>query len=705
MSLLKRLKILENNNYIPIIGNGIKTNTIAKNADAGWPLGIDQLSNSNLIIADYTFNLIWEINKSGKLNVIAGTGMQGYSGDNELAINAELNGPHDLVVDDNDNIYFSDLGNQVYRMIDYKTKIITTIAGNGMLGRKGDGELAINAEMDCYCGIAISEEGDIYISSEWSNNIRKIDKKSGVISLFAGYLSKHNSTNVNQYKPIVAEKLSLGGYSGDGGPKEIAAFNHPEHLAFDSNQDLYICDNSNDRIRKIDMKTGIVSTIFGNGDKASNGDGGLAVNASTLMPDALCIDDKDNIYVGEKYGFRIRKIDSETGIVSTVAGNGNPGYGGENVLATETECNSIEVGLHIRDNNILYSDCSGRVRQIDSKGYVSTIFGGTSIHDKEDSLNAFLASPFGISISNNGDIYIADTWNQRIRKINSSDNTIETIAGTGARAYGGDGGLATNAHLGNPYGVSVNSKNEVYISDTRHSHIRRIDLNGIIHNVAGSAFSWDKGDGGPSISSNIVHSRSIIHDSNDNIYFGDSGIGKIRKIDFKTGIINTYAGIGISGYSGDNKLAVNCKLVSPVDLAFDNLGNLYFADEGAHVIRKIDNKTGIITTVAGNGDKGFSKDGTKAIDSYLDSPSGIDVSENGTIYFSDTNNKLIRKINEEGKIESIFGINTRKSKFEDRYDTNQYNKMILPRNLKFYNKKILLVSDHFNHQILAISIK
>ena len=96
---------------------------------------------------------------------------------------------------------------------------------------------------------------------------------------------------------------------------------------------------------------------------------------------------------------------------------------------------------------------------------------------------------------------------------------------------------------------------------------------------------------------------------------------------------------------------------------------------------------------------------TKAIDSYLDSPSGIDVSENGTIYFSDTNNKLIRKINEEGKIESIFGINTRKSKFEDRYDTNQYNKMILPRNLKFYNKKILLVSDHFNHQILAISIK
>ena len=148
MSLSTRLNILKKNNYIPLVGNWIKTNLIAKNAYAGLPLGIDQLSNTNLIIADYTFNLIWEINKSGKLNVIAGTGMQGYSGDNELAINAELNGPHDLVVDNNDNIYFSDLGNQVYRMIDYKTKIITTIAGNGILGRHGDGELAINAEME-----------------------------------------------------------------------------------------------------------------------------------------------------------------------------------------------------------------------------------------------------------------------------------------------------------------------------------------------------------------------------------------------------------------------------------------------------------------------------------------------------------------------------------------------------------------------------
>jgi len=702
MSLRIKLDNLKSKKYIPIIGNGIKTNLDAKNSDAGWPLGIDQLSNGNLIIADYIFNIIWQINNLGQLNVIAGTGMDGYSGDDNLAINAELSGPHDLVIDKNDNIYFSDLNNQVYRKIDYETGIITTIAGNGKIGRKGDGGLAINAEMDCYCGIAISKEGDIYLSSEWSNNIRIIDNKTGIISLYAGYLSENISSDFNKYKPIIAEKLSLGGFSGDGGPKELAAFNHPEHLAFDSTGDLYVCDNSNDRIRKIDIKTGIVSTVFGNGDKSSNGDGGLAINASTLMPDALCIDKKDNIYVGEKYGFRIRKIESKTGIVTTVAGNGNPGFGKEDVIATDTECNSVEVGIHVKDDNVFYSDCSGRVRKIDSKGYVSTILGGISIHDNEDSLEAFLASPFGISLSSNGDIYIADTWNQRIRKIDASDNTISTIAGTGARAYGGDEGLAIDAHLGNPYGVSVNSKNEIYISDTRHSHIRMIDLDGIIHNVAGSAFPWDKGDGGPALSSNLIHSRSIIHDINDNIFFGDSGVGKIRKIDYTTGIITTYAGIGVSGYDGDNKLAISAKLVSPADLSFDKFGNLYFADEGAHVIRKID-INGIITTLAGNGIQGFTEDGIKAINANIDSPSGIDISENGIIYFSDTKNNLIRKIDKDGNLQTLFGINSRKAKFEDHYDTNPFNKIILPKNLKFYNKNILLVSDHFNHQILAIN--
>ena len=688
-----------------IIGNGIKDKAIAKHADAGWPLGLTQRKSGELIVSDYIFCIIWEIDSAGIAHRIAGTGMPGYSGDGNLAIDAELDGPHDILIDSRGDILFSDLNNNVYRKIETETGIITTFAGSGKVGRKGDGGLATNAELDCYCGLALSPDGDIYISSEWANNIRKIDKNSGVVSLFAGYYAEHLEKPIEGAKPIIGPSLSLGGYSGDGGPKKSAAFFHPEHLAFDSKGNLYVCDNSNDRIRKIDAITGIVSTALGNGDRASNGDGGLATKASTLMPDAICLDKDDNLYVGEKYGFRVRKVSNNSGIVTTIAGNGNAGYGEENVLATKTECNSIEVGiLADHTGNVFFSDSSGRVRKIDSNGYVNTVFGGTSIHDNEIASKAYIASPFGISIGPNGNIYFADTWNQRVRMVDSCTSIITTIAGSGARAYGGDGGPALQAHLGNPYGVSVNSKGDVYIADTRHAHIRMVDKRGIISNVAGSAFPWDKGDGGPAISSNLVHARSIRHDKNDNIYFGDSGIGKIRKIEYTTGIITTVAGIGITGYSGDCGAAVEARISSPADITFDELGNLYFADDAEHVIRKIDGN-GVISTVVGNGKPGFSPDGSIASHSQINSPSGLDVSKNGILYFSDTGNGLLRRVNGKGEIETVAGDNSRKATFEDHTNQSGVAQIISPLNIRFYNAEVLLVTDHFNHQIHALNIK
>ena len=697
--------IKNSNSYLKsIIGSGIKDNRVAKDADAGWPLGLDQRKSGELIVADYIFCIIWEIDLNGNSKRIAGTGMPGYSGDGGKAIDAELDGPHDLVIDIEGNILFSDLNNNVYRKIDNESGIITTFAGTGELGRKGDGGLATDSQMDCYCGLAISPDGDIYISSEWANNIRKIDKQSGIISFFAGNSAEHLAKPVEDSKPIIGPYLSLGGYAGDGGPKETATFYHPEHLAFDSKGNLFVCDNSNDRIRKIDFNTGIVSTVLGNGDRASNGDGGLAIKASTLMPDAICLDKYDNLYVGEKYGFRVRKVEKKSGIVTTIAGNGNAGYGSENVLATQTECNSIEVGLVADDKgNVFFSDSSGRVRKIDNTGYVNTVFGGTSVKDGINSSETYIASPFGISIGPDQNIYFADAWNQRIRMVNPSTSIITTVAGSGARAYGGDGGSALKAHLGNPNGVSVNSKGDIYIADTRHSHIRMVDTKGTISNVAGSAFPWDKGDGGPALSANLVHARSIRHDNNDNIYFGDSGIGRIRKIDYKTGIIDTIAGIGITGYDGDGDSARKARVSSPADITFDDIGNLYFVDDRTHVIRKID-ANGVITTIAGTGSAGFSPDGTVASKSQIDSPSGLDISKNGILYFSDTGNRLLRRINENGQIETIAGDHSRKATFEDHTNQNGVARIIMPMNIRFYNNNVLLISDHFNHQIHAINV-
>ena len=334
---------------------------------------------------------------------------------------------------------------------------------------------------------------------------------------------------------------------------------------------------------------------------------------------------------------------------------------------------------------------------------MNTVFGGTSVKDGINSSETYIASPFGISIGPDQNIYFADAWNQRIRMVNPSTSIITTVAGSGARSYGGDGGSALKAHLGNPHGVSVNSKGDIYIADTRHSHIRMVDTKGTISNVAGSAFPWDKGDGGPALSANLVHARSIRHDNNDNIYFGDSGIGRIRKIDYKTGIIDTIAGIGITGYDGDGDSARKARVSSPADITFDDIGNLYFVDDRTHVIRKID-ANGVITTIAGTGSAGFSPDGTVASKSQIDSPSGLDISKNGILYFSDTGNRLLRRINENGQIETIAGDHSRKATFEDHTNQNGVARIIMPMNIRFYNNNVLLISDHFNHQIHAINV-
>lgn len=678
-----------------IAGAGMREYGFAKDADAGWPLGILRWNKTGeLIINDYHMHVIWRIDHDGILHRFAGTGIPGYSGDGGPALDARFHSPHDIAQDKHGNLVINDINNSVYRRIDAQTGIVDTIIGSGRVGRGGDGGPATEAEMDTHCGIAIADNGDIYISSEWANNIRRVDAQTGIIDLFAGHQARHYPSESAHSKPFSGPGLGLGGYSGDGGPKETAGFYHPEHLAFDSAGDLYVCDNSNDRIRKIDMDTGIVTTVLGNGQRASNGDGGLAVEASTLMPDAICIDDRDNLYVGEKYGFRIRRVDAQTGIVTTIAGTGVPGMGAEGVPATETEVNSVEVGIWAdSDGTVFYNDCGGRTRRIDGQtGIVTTVLGGTTVHDGELAPNAFLTGPDGISVGPNRHIYIADTWSQRIRAIDPETGIIRTVAGNGARAYGGDGGPATQAYLGNPSDVSVDSRGNIFIADTRHGHVRRVDQDGIIHNVAGAAFQWDKGDGGPALNANLIAVTAVAHDANDNIYIGDSGAARIRKIDAATGIIITVAGIGLPGNSGDGQPAAKARIRSVAAITLDPHGNLYFADHDSNVIRMVDAATGIITTVAGSGNRGFSPDGTPAIRANLDAPHGVAVSNNGTIYFSDSGNHLVRRIDPNGALETVVGSDG--PEFPTGLNT--------PYGLAFYSDDILLVSEQFGHRVRAV---
>ena len=681
----------------------------AKEADAGWILGVVRRPDGDLVVVDYQAHRLWRIDQAGILHAFAGDGVSGNSGDGGPALEARFCHPHDLTQDKEGNLYLSDLGNYTYRRIDYETGIITRVAGNGRKGRGGDGGLAIDAELDTTCGIAVDNEGNLYLSSEWGNNIRRVDAQTGIITRFAGLDARHYPTEVGNSRPHFGPGLSLRGYHGDGGLANEAAFHNPEHLAFDSKGDLYVCDNANHRIRKIDMQTDLISTVLGNGQQSSNGDGGLATEAATLMPDAICLDVHDNLYVGEKYGFCVRKVDAKTGIVETLVGNGVPGFGEEGLLGSETHCNSCEAAIWADpDGAVLWGDCSGRLRRFDGEtGIVTTVFGGTSVHDGEAATNGFLCGPGGMAVAPDGRLIIADVWNQRIRAIDPDSGIIKTIAGTGARAYGGDNGPAEEAYLGNPHDVSVDSAGRVVIADTRNGRLRRIEPDGIIQTIAGTTLPWDggngrwdKGDHGPAISASLVAVLSVTHAANDDIYLGD-GVGRIRRIDAQTGIITTVTGTGQTGNTGDGRLATKAQIGCPTALCFDSQGNLYFADNCYHVIRKVDTN-GIISTVVGTGEVGFAPDGTLATAAQIDTPWGVSVSPDDDLYFSDSRNGRVRRVTQEGKLETVAGT----AVFGDSGDGRMAIAASLnePHGLCFYGTDLLLISDHFNNRVRAVRI-
>ena len=704
MDIIQKLKNLAAGELSVVAGVGQRAGIPAKEADAGWPMGVARRPDGELIVIDYLWHRIWRIDQDGILQAFAGDGIAGNSGDGGPAAEARFRHPHDLYQDRHGNLYLSDLGNHTIRRIDYETGIITRVAGNGRIGRGGDGGSALDAELDCTCGVAVDREGTVYLSSEWTNNIRRIDPETGIIETVFGHHARHYPSERGGSRPYSGRGLSLGGYHGDGGPARDAGFYHPEHLAFDSRGDLYVCDNSNDRVRKIDMQSGIIDTVLGNGHRASNGDGGPASEASTLMPDAICLDVHDNLYVGEKYGFRVRKVDRETGLVYTLAGTGEPGFGEEGLPGEITRCNSVEAGIYAEpDGTVFWGDCSGRLRRCDgATGIVTTVLGGTSVHDGEIATAGFLNGPGGLSVGPDGMIFIADVWNQRIRSIDPGTGEIQTVAGSGARAYGGDGGPAVDAHLGNPHDVSVDRDGRVVIADTRHGHVRRIDDKGVIHNIAGAAFQWDKGDGGPALSACLMHVLSVTHGPNDDVYIGDAGCGRIRKIDAKTGIITTVAGTGLQGYLGDGGPAIRARIGSPTAMKVDGSGHLYFADDRHHVIRRVDGDTGIITTVAGTGEEGYSPDGSRASHAAIATPRGLTLDGLGRLYFSDTGNNRVRRVAENGLIETVVG----SGDYGDCDQPVAARKAPLnqPHGLCFCGDDVLLVSDHCNNRLKVVRI-
>ena len=330
-----------------------------------------------------------------------------------------------------------------------------------------------------------------------------------------------------------------------------------------------------------------ITTVAGGG--SSLGDGGAATAAQLNNPRGIAVDWAGNLYIADTWNDRIRKVDT-AGLITTVAGSGTNGFSGDGGAATSARLNY----------------------------------------------------PYGVTPDGAGNLYIADSRNHRIRKVDTAGN-ISTVAGTGTAGFSGDGDEATAAQLNLPGSVVLDRLGNLYIADRLNHRIRKVDTAGVISTVAGSSTTGAfGGDGGAATAARLYDSSGVALDRSGNLYIADRDNRRIRKVD-TAGVITTVAGIGTGGSLGDGGAATAARLNSPIDVAVDWAGNLFIADDDSHRIRKVDT-AGVITTVAGDGTAGFSGDGGAAVAARLNAPEGVAMDRLGNLYIADTSNNRIRKV-------------------------------------------------------------
>ncbi len=330
----------------------------------------------------------------------------------------------------------------------------------------------------------------------------------------------------------------------------------------------------------------IITTIAGNGQSAFSGDGGPATQASLNDPTSVAVDAKGNVYIADFANHRIRRIGKD-GIITTVAGTGTPGFSGDGGPAALSRL-SFPAGVAVDAKGALYiADCGNhRIRRVSPNGFITTLAGVGHfgfLGDGGLATQASLNSPIGVAVDAAGAVYIADTGNQRVRCV-KPNGTITTVAGTGVLGFYVDGGPATQAALSVPTGVVVDKKGILYIADSFNQRVRRMGPDEVITTFAGGGDSL--GDGGPATQASLRGPRGVAVDAAGAVYIADQHHERVRRVG-PDGLITTLAGTGTFGSSGDRGPAPEASLNSPVGVAVDTQGNVYIADRLNHCIRRI----------------------------------------------------------------------------------------------------------------------
>ena len=337
------------------------------------------------------------------ITTAVGTGEKGYAGDGGPAARALLNGPFDVGFDAHGNLYFSDTFNHCIRRVDARTGVIATCAGCGEAGYSGDGGPATRARFNEPYGIAVDNAGNIYIADRHNHCVRRVDGSSGIVVTFAGNGSS--------------------GFGGNGGPASRAGMVEPNGLALDPAQNrLFIADVADHRVRVVDLASGIIGTYAGTGKAEHSGDGGPASACGIFGARAVKVAADGTVYILERQGSTLRAVDPRSDVITTLAGTGERGYGG----------------------------------------------------DDGPALSAVFDAPKELAIDREGNLLIVDTENHMIRRVDIRTRTVAAIAGSGRQGGDGDGGPARAASLDRPHGAAAAADGSIYIGDTNNHRIRKV---------------------------------------------------------------------------------------------------------------------------------------------------------------------------------------------------------------------------------------
>jgi sugar lactone lactonase YvrE len=579
-------------------------------------------------------NCVFKVDTSGVLTRIAGTGRAAFSGDGGAAIDAGLNLDPEftgIAVDSTGTVYISDTANNRVRRITVDGTI-STIVGNGTATNSGDGGPATMAGIASPTGLVLDSAGQLYVAT--TSTIRMISS-SGVITTIVG--------------------TGLSGYSGDGGPALGARLSSPSGLAFDASGNLYIADSGNNCIRKV-TPAGTITTVAGNGIQGYAGDGGLASLAELSSPTGIAVDYQGGLLIADDFNNRIRKVSAQ-GLISTVAGDGSDSSTTDGVLATTTGLEApLAVAVDANGNLFIadYGNC--RIREVPGNGTITTVAGNGVYSYSTDGVPAtsvFLGDPEGVTTDSNGNVYIADSQNNRIRKVSGS-GTISTFAGDGTAGNSGDGGSATLAQLWNPNDVLMGTSGNLYIAVGLYGVVRMVSSSGIITTLAGNTGYFDTQEGGSPTATGLSFPVGLGEDAYGNLYVADSGGQRVFRIS-PLGFIATVAGNGIASYAGDGQPAVAATLYDPSGVAADAYGDIFVADTDNNCIREV-NAGGMMSTFAGTcAQPGYAGDGGPASLAKLNSPYAVAVDSSGDVWIADSANSRIRMVSPAGIISTVAG--------------------------------------------------